>query len=172
MNAKKFFPIALFIGCQAFVIQVIDQVLSGFCPPVGNVGFGWIAFQAWAMYFLAGCDIKGGIKTFGGYVVGVVASIAIMVMGGALGSLGFFAMPVTLLVLVPFIIYFELGPWVTAMIPAVFVGAGVFFGFMSYVPNATFATAATSELIYCALGLVFGYCTVAFRGWYEKNYVN
>ncbi|MNW15386.1 hypothetical protein D3C71_2138720 [compost metagenome] len=53
-----------------------------------------------------------------------------------------------------------------------FVGAGVYFGFMSYIEAATYTGAAITELIYCALGLLFGYVTVTFRGWYEKHFVN
>ena len=43
MTLKKYFPIALFIGIQAFFIQIIDQVLMQFLPTVGNLGFGWIS---------------------------------------------------------------------------------------------------------------------------------
>lgn len=59
MTAKKYFPIALFIGVQAAVLQAIDQLIcAGVSPLVA--GGGWISFQAWAMYFLGGCTIKGG----------------------------------------------------------------------------------------------------------------
>ncbi len=171
MKASKFFWIALFIGLQACVLQIIDQALSPVVYPAG-AGFGWIAFQAWAMYFLSGCDMKGAIRTTFGYIIGIVASIAIMMMGGALsGALGFFAVPITLLVLVPVVIYFELMPWVINYVPSIFVGAGVYFGFMSYVPQATFSSAAITEMIYCIIGLAFGYVTVSFRGWYEAKYV-
>jgi hypothetical protein len=174
MTVKKFLPIALFVGIQASLIQVVDQLLAPVVYVLPNNGFGWIAFQAWAMYFLAGADIKGAIKSLGGYLVGIVASIAIMVVGGSLGAhgLGFWAMPVTLLILVPIVINLELGPWMINYTPAFFIGAGVFFGFMSYISGATFSTAAITEIIYCVLGLVFGFCTLRFRVWYEKSYVN
>jgi hypothetical protein len=48
-------------------------------------------------------------------------------------------------------------------------GAGVFFGFMSYVPGATYTAAASTELIYCAVGLFYGFITVKFRGAYENS---
>lgn len=171
MTAKKYLPIAIFIGVQAALLQVIDQLICGSISPI-VYGGGWIAFQAWAVYFMAGCTPKDGVRALIGYVLGMVASIAIFVMGGALGGLGFIAMPLTLLILVPIILYLDIAPQMFNMVPAVFVGAGVFFGVMSYVPGATYANAFTGELIYCIIGLVFGWATVAFRGWYEPKYVN
>jgi hypothetical protein len=172
MTKGKFFWIAFFIGAQAFLLQVIDQVLAPLCPPDGNVGFGWIAFQAWAMYFLSGLNVVGAVKSFFSYGIGILASVAIMVSGGILSGLGFFTIPVMLLFFVPFVIYFELAPSPLSYVPAMFVGAGVYFGFMSYIEAATYTGAAITELIYCALGLLFGYVTVTFRGWYEKHFVN
>ena len=46
---------------------------------------------------------------------------------------------------------------------------GAFFAFMNYVPNATFATAALTEMIYCTIGLLFGYITICLRSAYEKK---
>ena len=171
MDSKKFLPIALCIGIQAFIIQIIDQYLCGHVPPAGNSGFGWIAFQSWAVYFMAGGTLKGGIRSFVGYFIGMIASIAIMTGAGWFSFLGFYAVPTVLLILVPLIIYLELTPELSSFVPAVFVGAGVYFGFMTYVPNATFTNALTTESIYCVLGLIFGCGTVTFRVWYESNYV-
>lgn len=171
MKEKNYIWIALFIGLQACVIQVIDQLLCAYVSPVGNFGFGWIAFQAWAMYFLSGCNIKGAVKSSIGYFIGIVASIAIIVMAGKLGVLGFWATPITLLVLVPIVMHVDQGPELIAYSAAVFVGAGVYFGFMTYVPGASFAGALVTEMIYCVLGLSFGYITVSFMNWYKGKYV-
>lgn len=170
MTLKKYFPIALFIGVQAAVLQAIDQSLCA--AFVISAGGGWIAFQSWAAYFLAGCTPKGGAKALTGYVLGMIASICIFVLGGMLGGLGYWCMPVTLIILVPIILYLELAPDIMNMVPAVFIGAGAFFGIMSYVPGATYMTAFIGELVYCVLGLICGWMTVAFRGWYEPKYVN
>ena len=171
MTASKYFPIALFIGLQAAVLQVIDQLIcTGVVPLLA--GGGWIAFQAWAMYFLGGCTIKNGVRVLIGYVIGMAASVAIIFCGGQLGVLGFWAMPLVLLVLVPIILYLDIAPEMVNFVPAVFVGAGVFFGIMSYIPGATFANAFLSEGLYCIIGLVFGWLTITFRGWYEAKYVN
>lgn len=171
MTAKKYLPIALFIGVQAFLIQIVDQLLHTAMPPTGNGGFGWIAFQAWAVYFLAGGTVKGGVRGLIGYVIGMVASIAILAGSGLVGTLGFFATPLVLLVLVPIILYLDIAPELFNLVPAVFIGAGVFFGFMTYVPGATFTAAFISEGVYCVIGLIFGWGTCTFRGWYEKKYV-
>ena len=171
MNAKKYLPIALFIGLQAFALQALDQAICANIPPLA-AGGGWISFQAWAMYFLGGCTPKGGARALIGYAVGMAASIAIMVGGGALGGLGFWAMPVILLILVPIILYLELAPEMLSFVPAVFVGAGAFFGVMSYIPGAEFVNAFLAEGVYCVIGLLFGFITITFWGWYEKKYVD
>ncbi|MEA4934667.1 MAG: DUF1097 domain-containing protein [Lawsonibacter sp.] len=171
MTAKKYLPIALFIGLQAALLQALDQSICAFVVPL-VAGGGWISFQSWAVYFLAGCTPKGGLRALIGYVLGMIASIAIMMGGGTLGSLGFWAMPAILMILVPVILYLDIAPELFSLVPAVFVGAGVFFGIMSYVPGAAFGSAFVSETIYCLIGLVFGWLTITFRGWYERNYVH
>lgn len=177
MTALKFLPIALFIGFQAFLLQIGDQLLSKCFPPEGNGGFAWIAFQAWAMYFLAGCIPKGAARSFIGYLLGCVASITIIFCGTALtlatenSLLQFFAMPIILLLLVPVILYLDILPSLLNFVPAVFVGSGVFFGFMTYVPGATFLTTLLTIMSYCVIGLLFGWCTVTFRNWYEGKFI-
>lgn len=44
MTAKKYFPIALFIGLQAAVLQAIDQAICAGIVPL-FAGGGWISFQ-------------------------------------------------------------------------------------------------------------------------------
>ena len=79
MTFGKFMLIPLFIAFQAFTMMVI----APFIPGADKVLLGapglitWIAFQAWAMYFLAGCTPKMGAKTLVGYAGGILASIAI-----------------------------------------------------------------------------------------------
>lgn len=173
MTLKKYLPIAIFIGIQACVIQMIDQILLGFVAPEGNFGFGWISFQAWAVYFMAGCSIKNGVRAFIGYAIGMVASAIIIYFGAKFGpTLGFFSFPLVLLVIVPFLLYLDQAPLMFNFVPALFVGAGVFFGCMTYVPNATFTNIFVTESIYCIVGLFFGFITITFRTWYEAKYVN
>lgn len=166
---RKFVMIPVMIGVLALFIQALDQWLSPMMQPTGNAGFSLISFQSWAVYFLAGCNIKGGIKAFLAYAVGIGASILIMLLGGALTpTLAFWAVPVAVGLIAFAVIFFEKVQWLS-LIPALFIGAGAFFAFMSYVPGATFTNAAITELVYCAIGLVFGYVTIALRVAYEKR---
>ena len=68
-------------------------------------------------------------------------------------------MPLVLLVLVPIILYLDIAPEMINFVPAVFVGAGVFFGIMSYIPGATFGNASSARDL-CLIGLVFGWLTI------------
>ncbi len=167
MKFSKFIIIPIMIAALAATLQIIDQLIPQLAFNEWS-GFGWVAFQAWAMYFLAGCTVKGAVRTFIGYLVGCGASIAIMAFGGALVEYvgGFWAVPASLMVLVIPVICLERVPWLD-FVPAIFVGAGVFFGMMSYVDGATFCKAFTVEMIYCVIGLVFGFVTVFLRTKYE-----
>lgn len=173
MTLAKFLPISIFIGIQAASVQIIDQVLSPHVSPCGNSGFGWIAFLAWAVYFVAGCTPKGGVRSFLGFLLGCVASIVIIAGGTAFVTmgLGFWAMPAMLALFVPVILYLDQAPELISFVPSTFIGAGAFFGFMTYVDGACFTGALVTEMIYCTIGLVFGWITVVFRTWYEKKYV-
>ncbi|TCS41149.1 DUF1097 domain-containing protein [Reinekea marinisedimentorum] len=166
MKFQQFIVIPIIVAFLAFTIQILDQLLAPFMP-VANAGFGWIAFISWAMYFMAGCNLQGGYKTLLGYVAGIFASIAIMKGGVALvPSLGFYAFPVAVfIVVIPCISLERIPPF--DFVPALFVGAGIFFGLMSYVAGATFITATVVELIYCVIGLAYGWATVFLRGKYE-----
>ena len=168
MSLKKFVVIPLIIAVLAFLIQIIDQLLSPLMCPLPNNGFCWIAFQAWAVYFLAGCTIKGGIKALIGYSVGILGSILIMNLADVLGCLGFVSVPLAVGLIAFCLIFFERTNWFN-LIPAMFIGAGAYFAFMSYVEGATFVNAAITEIVYCVLGLTFGATTIALRKAYEKR---
>ena len=84
MTFKKYLPIAFVIAVIAAALQCVDQLLSQNML-TKYAGFGWISFQAWAVYFLGGCTVKGGVKAFFSYLLGIIASIAIFKLGGLLG---------------------------------------------------------------------------------------
>lgn len=167
MKIIKYLGGPLIIAILAFICQGVDQVL-GPKMPIGPT-FGWVAFQAWAAYFIAGCNVKGGIKAFAAYMVGMIASIGIIAFGGQLGSLGFWAFPVAILILVVPTICTEKVELLN-LTPIVFVSAGAFFAIMNYVPEATFTTAFISETVYCLIGLVLGYLTIVIRGAYDAKF--
>ncbi len=173
MKFSKFIVIPIMIAVLAAIVQVIDQSMQavGGCSHfIGGTGFGWLTFQAWATYFLAGCDIKGGVQVLIGYIAGIIGSILIIMFAGWLGSVGvpgFWATPLSLLILVIPVICLER---VNVMIPALFVGAGAFFAIMTFQPEGTtFLSASITEVIYCLVGLVFGWITVTLRVAYENS---
>ncbi|WP_375748777.1 DUF1097 domain-containing protein [Vibrio sp. HN007] len=171
MKFSQFIVIPVIVAFLAFTIQILDQVLAPMMPVAGNVGFGWIAFIAWAMYFMAGCTVEGGQKTLFGYVAGIIASVAIMELGTAFSFAGFYAFPIAIFIVVVPCICLEKVPMFD-FVPALFVGAGTFFGFMSYVDGATYVTATVTELTYCVIGLVYGWVTILLRSRYEQYVEN
>lgn len=168
MDLKKFIIIPVFIAFLAFVFILIDQVLSPLMPIADNKGFGWVTFQAWAMYFMAGCTVKGGVRTFLGYVMGIIAAVLIITLAGTFGSMGFLAVPLAVFVIVIPMCSMERAHSTLDFVPALFISSAVFFAFMNYIPNATMSASAITILIYCAIGMIFGYVTVSARTAYEN----
>ncbi len=169
MTLRKFAVIPLIIGVLAFGIQLLDQLLSPYMPPVPNNGLSWICFQSWAVYFFSQSTVKGGIKAFIGYGIGMIISILIMTLGKiGMPLLGFFSVPIAVGFVAFLAIFFERNEW-TSSIPAIFIGAGAFFAFMNYVPGATFSNAAFTIMVYCFIGLFFGFITTVLRTKYEKS---
>jgi len=169
MNFKKFIVIPVFIAFLAFTFILVDQVLSPIMPIADNKGFGWVTFQAWAMYFLAGCTLKGGLRTFLGYIMGITAAIIIIKIAGLIGSTGFLAVPLAVFIVVIPMCSMERAPALFDFVPALFVSSAVFFAFMNYIPNATMTSSAITILTYCAIGMIYGIVTVTLRTLYEKK---
>ena len=178
---------AIPIGIIAALVQTTDQLFANKLKGVGPLinGGGWISFQAWAIYFLSGGfnpDGSGASTPYTGlmalisYALGIIASIAIFELGAAFKALKFWAMPVTLVILVIPVIFLQVCPDPFNYVPALFVGAGVFFGLMSYFPQVPgafkeetgkwgrYGQAALGELVYCAIGLIAGWLTVTISG--------
>ncbi|MBE0536006.1 MAG: DUF1097 domain-containing protein [Phycisphaerae bacterium] len=174
MPFRKFIVFPIFVALQAAVLMLIAPYIKIGPESIGGPGLiGWVAFQAWAMYFLAGCNLKMAGKTAVGYFLGIVASVAIFELAGLLsGAMGgywgtalavfFVVIPVMCLEKIP----------IANFIPAIFVGAGVFFAFAYMHKAGTMAQyieIAVPEMIACIVGLIFGWITVTFRTNYEKK---
>ena len=158
---------AAYTALLAFIIVCIDQSIKQFMPIGADRGFTYIAFVAWAVYFFSGCTLKGGIRAWIGYAVGISFSIVIMLLAGAFSSTGFVAVPLAVFIVVFFVLYLEKVPWVD-LIPAMFVASGCYFGIMTYVPDAAFCTAACVEMIYGSIGLLFGWITITGKDYFAK----
>lgn len=167
MKARPYIGHPLIVAALALSFIVIDQILSSFFKPEGNSGFGWISFQAWAVYFLAGSNLKGGFKMLLGYFSGIVMTVLIFELAGIVERLGFFAVPVAAFVVVTGIIYTEILPPFD-LVPAIFIGAGAMVCFLSYIDSASYTNAAFIILLYCLIGLCYGYFTVLLRTSYEN----
>ena len=173
MSFGKFILIPIFIAIQASTMMLVAPYLG--TPGEGAAGLAtWVAFQAWAMYFLAGCTVKMAFKVLAGYLGGIVASIAIFVLGDALAAPlgGYWGYALAVLVVVVPVIAMERVPAFN-FIPSWFVGAGVFFGFMGLkgIEHTAqgYMNVAAPELAACVVGLAYGWITVKFRGWYEAK---
>ena len=89
MSFAQFFIIPVFISFQAFFLMLLGPYVAHVPGNNGILGPGlitWIAFQAWAMFFLCGCSVKMALKTIAGYIGGIVASIAIFQLGNLLAQ--------------------------------------------------------------------------------------
>jgi len=179
MSTKRFtltyFGGPLIIAILASLMQVIDQLLAG-NTVLGQLfpnGAGWIAFQAWAVYFLGGCTPKGGLKGFISYFAGIAVSIVIFKWAAVIG--GFWSVPIVLLPTVLVAISLEKFE-MTSYVPALFVGAGAYFCIMSYIApqpgpfQGNFYAYAAGELFYCFFGLLWGFLTIVIRGAFDKKF--
>jgi len=169
MDFKKFIVIPVYIAILAAGFIVLDQLISPYMPIADNKGFGWVTFQAWAMYFMAGCTVKGGARTFLGYVLGVLSAILIIELAGVLGSTGFWAVPLAVLVMVIPMCSMERAHSLIDFVPAIFVSSAVYFAFTQIYPATTTKTSmAVTILVYCGIGMILGYVTISIRTAYEK----
>lgn len=180
LSHKQLFVVSCGLALQAAILVLINA----FVPKVTHgMDMMWVAFQAWAVYFVAGCTPINGAKAWIGYLTGVVASVAIIELMGVpgikslptVGGMNLVMAVAVFIVVVPAIMSENL----KNMVPALFIGSGAFFASMGHaelakaVPgkdlNTLMLYAGQAELIYCALGLSFGYITVFWRGKYEAS---
>ncbi len=188
MSFGKFIIIPILLGVQAAILMLIAKFIPGSTAAVGGPGLlVFVTFQAWAVYFAAGCTPKNGVKVFLAYFSGIVASIAIMVMGDAMAPTlgGTFAYALAVFIVVIPAISLERVPMFD-FIPGLFIGSGMFFGIMTLGGTvgmvdgepakigiahdlAGFTSVAVPELIGCAVGQIFGFITVTWRTAYEAK---
>lgn len=169
MDKRKFLIVAIYVGLQSFLLQLVDQLVGHRLADGGTRGFVFIAFQAWALYFLLGNTVKGAIKGFCGYVLGIAFAVVMLALAGVFSWMGILAVPVTALIVVPFMMYFEFAPWCISNVATFFVGAGAYYGILNYVEEVSEVQAAGIVILYCIFGLASGYLTILFRSAYEKR---
>ena len=166
------------LAVQAFCLVVINA----FVAKLVGADTIWIAFQAWAVYFLVGCNVMGGIKAWLGYASGIAISILITKLMGLLGGISWIPSPDKMgginlvMAIAVFIAVFPaiMSENLKNLIPCLFIGSGAFFGLSSIdfggeTGKLSLLSATYVELVYCALGLLFGWITVFWRGKYEAS---
>lgn len=181
LKNKNLLVVSTGIAIQATIMVLLNAYVPKACHGMDMM---WIAFQAWAMYFMAGCTPKDGAKAWIGYLSGIIASIAIIKLMGvpgikdlpSVGGMNLVMAVAVLIVVVPAIMTENLNNFV----PALFVGSGAYFATLgsqalaAAVPegagaNTPLMYAMQTEMIYCTFGLIFGWITVTARGKYEAS---
>ena len=166
---QKITPIALFVGLQAATVQLLDVLLHDMFLPEGNLGFACIAFLGWPTYFMSGCNVEGGIKSFIAFIAGILAGIVIINLIPLFSFAGILSSAIAVFIVAWLLFYYELGPKYCNHLAACYISCGTYFMFLNYVPGATLANAFATEMIYLTVGLIFGYMTIAFRTWWESR---
>jgi len=169
LKNKQLMVVSCGLALQAFILVL----LNAFIPKVAGTDAIWIAFQAWAVYFLAGCTPMGGVKAWIGYATGIAASIAIIELMGVpgikdlptVGGMNLVMAVAVFIVVIPAIMSENL----KNMVPCLFIGSGAFFGLTGLMDGAGHVAVTRAELVYCAVGLAFGWITVFWRGKYEAS---
>ena len=169
VDKKKFLVIAVYVGIQSFLLQLVDQLIGKCLVSGGTKGFVFIAFQAWALYCLLGNSLKGAVKGICGYILGIIFAVIMSAGAGMFSWMGILAVPVTALIVVPFMMYFEFAPWCISNVAVFFVGAGAYYGILNYVDGINAVRAAGIVMLYCVLGLASGFMTILFRTQYERK---
>ncbi|HUT01822.1 MAG TPA: DUF1097 domain-containing protein [Phycisphaerae bacterium] len=179
MTFRQFFFIPVFIAVLATTLVMLAKPSPLVIPFVWT----WISFQAWAMYFLGGCTVKGGVKVMLGYFGGAAASVAIFeLMALLMAPVGLgaaAALAIAVFIVVIGVISAERLPGFD-FVPSWFIGAGVFFGVMSIhtgwewtsdCPRTQqwlhYLEAGTYLMVSCFVGQIYGWVTVLIRGKYE-----
>ena len=169
LKNRQLLVVSCGLALQAFILVLLNT----FVAKLAGTDAIWIAFQAWAVYFLAGCTPLGGVKAWIGYATGIAASVVIIALMGApgisslpsVGGMNVVMATAVFIVVIPAIMSENL----KNMIPALFIGSGAFFGLLGQGEGVAQLDAVRTVLVYCAYGLIFGYITVFWRSKYEAS---
>lgn len=178
MPWNKFIFIPLFIALQAWALMTLAPYIPGTSKEVASVaGPGllvWVAFQAWAVYFMGGGTVKMGVKSFIGYAGGIAGGIAIFKLAGLLEVSGTpIGLNLTVGIVAALLVCLGRLPSID-FVPSYFVGCGVFFALTGYLKapagmaqESWWGHLAVPELTACLVGLFCGWGSVTFQTWYE-----
>jgi len=175
----KFMGFPAFVGVQAAILLTIAPFIPFTPAAMGKGLLTWAAFQAWAMYFLGGATVNMAFKTMAGYIGGIIASVILVEMGGVLSSLNGTTVAWGTVLVVFFVAFLIISadrvPSIN-FLPSYFIGSGAYFAIITYVPRpesvgaySWYLQIAIPLLISAVIGLLFGWCTVYFKTWYDAR---
>jgi hypothetical protein len=175
----KFMGFPAFVGVQAMILLTVAPFIPFTPAAMGKGLLTWVVFQAWAMYFMGGANITMALKTFAGYVGGIIASVVLIKLGGLFSGINGTNVAWGTVVAVFFVAFFIISadrvPSIN-FLPSYFIGSGTYFAIISYVHRpetvgeyAWYIQVAVPVLISVVFGLVFGWVTVYFKVWYDNK---
>lgn len=175
----KFMGFPAFVGLQAVILLTIAPFIPFTPLAMGKGLLVWAAFQAWAMYFLGGGTINMAFKTMAGYVGGIIASVILIELGGVFSGLNGSTVAWGTVLAVFFVAFLIIStdriPSIN-FLPSYFIGSGAYFAIITYVQRpdsigvySWYLQVAVPLLIAAIIGLVFGWCTVVFKVWFDSK---
>lgn len=161
---------ALVIAIIAGLLVLCDGIITSLLNLEGS--FTWVAFVSWTVFF--GATTKERFKAIVGYIVGFLAAVASMNLGGLLSGI----IPVNIFgvalgtILATFIINFicieleNTEKFFPYSVSGIFVGIGMTFSGLgvAMAPNSMTAalTMLTIIVVYGILGLLSGWGSIKF----------
>jgi len=183
MSLSRYLVYAIITSLLAVLVIIVTVVMDGWpsailgwpeaLEPVGMLTY--VTFIAWACYFLFGANPKDVAKALVSMIVGIIFAIIIFLVSGAFADLGlgFWALPLAAFIIVIFMLLCGRVPHINN-IPAIFVGAGVFFSLASAGAFAGgeiqhFLLVGGTQLLYTVMGFFAGWLTIMISGLLTKK---
>lgn len=165
MKGGKFFLYSILMALLAAVITLITWQMNGFVVET-STPLTYITFVAWAAYFLIGANPKDAAVGLASAVAGIVAAALMFVFSILFGFVPWWAVPVAVFIIVPFMCYCEKVKPIrnTSM---VFMATGLYFSLSAAGafngPGFTFqgyCLAGIAEVVYIVIGFVAGWASI------------
>ena len=166
---KKIARKAVVIGIIAGLLVLFDGIIAKLFNQTGS--FTWVAFVSWTVFF--GATIKERLKAVLGYIIGFLAAVAIIKLGGYLSVIPFSIFGVMIgSILATMLINFlcieleAIEKYFPISISGIFVGIAMTFSGLGI--GLTIDTLSNALLllalivIYGILGLLSGWATLKF----------
>ncbi len=162
MKGGKFFLYAILMAVWAGIVTLGTWQMNGLIVP-SSTPLTYITFIAWAGYFLIGANVKSALLAMGSAVAGIIAAILMFVLSLAFGFTPWWAVPVAVVIIVPFMMYCEKVKPISNT-AVVFLATGIFFSLAAagsvQFTAAGYALAGLAELVYILCGFIAGWVSI------------